>query len=814
MTRNYSTEAFRTPPSQASAEDSRVVPAVKEYLAALERGKPVSRAEFLSRHSEIAVELAMCLDALDVLHAAGDLRPEVAGSIDYLMTENRHLPLGDFRIAREIGRGGMGIVYEATQLSLARRVALKVLPFVASLDPIRLQRFKNEAHAAAQLHHTNIVPVYAVGADRGVHFYAMQLIEGHALSTLIHEMRRDRGIDGPEGASDAGRSLDRLAPSVASGSEQAGRDGGVESLGEPAARRETRTIGSTVLTADNPQSIKYFRNVARIVHQAALALEHAHSYGVIHRDIKPANLILDGRGNIWITDFGLALFQADAQLTLTGDMLGTLRYMSPEQAEGDRVVLDHRTDIYSLGITLYELLTLEPAFGGSDRQLLLQRIKGDEPSAPRSVDGRIPRELETIVLKAIAKAPRDRYASAQQFADDIERWLEDKPILARRPTLLERAARWRRQHRALVLSALGFLLLSTLVMLACTILVLREHTKTRWAYEREMTQRAAADESLRQARHAVDAFIDLEEQELANRPSLYQVRRQFLQTAYAYYQDFLDQRRGDASVRAELAATADRVARIVEELSVLSGFGPLTLLSDERVQQDLELSASEVEKVEQILRQLPEEWEQLKLSGDELSQEARQKQLAEFLRSKERSIVEVLTPEQIGRLRQIAWQQRGPIAFKYPEVVSALALSRSQREKINELIDQDRPSGPPGPPDGLHGPNSQRPDRHGPDRHGSDGRGPDGHASDGYKPPDGHRKKEGRPPDFAGGEEGWRDFHGDGPPRKSPDQGHWAGTVRRITALLTPEQQTRWQAMTGAPFTHDLHWAPGEWLPR
>jgi serine/threonine protein kinase len=804
MTRNYSTEAFRTPPSQPSAEDSRVVPAVKEYLAALERGKPVSRHEFLSRHPEIADELAMCLGALDVLHAAGDLRPVVAGSVDYLLTENRHLPLGDYRIVREIGRGGMGIVYEATQLSLARRVALKVLPFVASLDPIRLQRFKNEAHAAAQLHHTNIVPVYAVGAERGVHFYAMQLIEGHALSTLIHEMRRDRGIDGPEGASDAGHSLDRLDPLAGSGSKKAGLDGGAEPLDEQAARRETRTIGSTVLTADNPQSIKYFRNVARIVHQAALALEHAHSFGVIHRDIKPANLILDGRGNTWITDFGLALFQADAQLTLTGDMLGTLRYMSPEQAEGDRVVLDHRTDIYSLGITLYELMTLEPAFGGSDRQLLLQRIKGDEPSAPRSVDERIPRELETIVLKAIAKAPRDRYASAQQFADDLDRWLEDKPILARRPTLLERAARWRRQHRALVLSALGFLLLSTLVMLAGTILVLREHTKTRWAYEREMTQRAAADESLRQARHAVDAFIDLEEQELANRPSLYQVRRQFLQTAYAYYQDFLDQRRGDASVRAELAATADRVARIVEELSVLSGFGPLTLLSDERVQQDLQLSAAEVEKVEQILQQLPEEWEQLKLSGDELSQEARQKQLAEFLRSKERSIVEVLTPEQIGRLRQIAWQQRGPIAFKYPEVVSALALSRSQREKINELIDQDRPSGPPGPPNGLHGPGD-----HGPGGRGHGIRDPGDHG-----PPDGYRMKEGRPPDFAGSEAGWRGFRSDGPPRKPPDQGNWAGTVRRITALLTPEQQSKWQTMIGPPFAHDLHWAPGEWLPR
>jgi len=359
---------------------------------------------------------------------------------------------------------------------------------------------------------------------------------------------------------------------------------------------------------------------------------------------------------------------------------------------------------------------------------------------------------------------------------------------------LERAARWLRQHRALVLSALGFLLLTTMVLLASTIVVLREHTKTRWAYGREIAQRAAADESLRQARHAVDAFIDLEEQELANRPSLYQVRRKFLQTAFEYYQNFLDQRHGDASVRAELAATSDRVARIVEELTVLSGFGPLTMLTDARVQQDLALSESEVEKVGQILRELPLEWEQVKRGGKQLSQEARQKKLAEFLRSKQRSIVETLTAEQLGRLHQIAWQQRGPVAFKYPEVVAALALSRPQREKINELIDQDRPAGPPGSPENHHG-------------HDHDGHDPHG-------PRDRHQKDQ-RPSEDSNKEADWPGFHGGGPPRKAPpDQGNWQRTTERITALLSPEQLSKWHAMTGRPFEHDLHWAPGEWLPR
>ena len=176
------------------------------------------------------------------------------------------------------------------------------------------------------------------------------------------------------------------------------------------------------------------------MHQAATALEHAHAMGIVHRDIKPGNLLLDTRGNLWVTDFGLAQFHTDAELTRTGDLLGTLRYMSPEQASGGRVLLDHRTDIYSLGATMYEVLALEPIFDGSDRNVLLRRIVEDDPRAPRSLDKGIPAELETIVLKAIAKIPAERYASAQQFADDLQRWLDDKPILAQAGTGRARAA--------------------------------------------------------------------------------------------------------------------------------------------------------------------------------------------------------------------------------------------------------------------------------------------------------------------------------------------------------------------------------------
>jgi tetratricopeptide (TPR) repeat protein len=186
--------------------------------------------------------------------------------------------------------------------------------------------------------------------------------------------------------------------------------------------------------------------------QAAEALEHAHQLGIVHRDIKPANVLVDGRGNLWITDFGLAHCQSQAGLTMTGDLVGTLRYMSPEQALAKRVVVDHRTDVYSLGATLYELLTLEQAFSGRDRQELLRQIAFDEPRPPRRLNRAIPRELETIVLKAMEKNPANRYGTAQELADDLERWLKDEPIRARRPTLVQRARKWCRRHRPVATS--------------------------------------------------------------------------------------------------------------------------------------------------------------------------------------------------------------------------------------------------------------------------------------------------------------------------------------------------------------------------
>ena len=214
--------------------------------------------------------------------------------------------------------------------------------------------------------------------------------------------------------------------------------------------RPTRRAGTP--TPLSTQGASYAREVARLARQAAEALDHAHASDVLHRDIKPSNLMIDDSGELWITDFGLARVRGGLDLTHTGDALGTPRYMSPEQALGRRTPLDGRTDIYSLGVTIYELLTLRPAFPGDDRLEILRQIAQDEPTPPRKLDPTIPVDLETIVLKAMAKSPADRYATAAELAADLGRFLDNRPILARRPSLADRGAKWMRRHRGLVAS--------------------------------------------------------------------------------------------------------------------------------------------------------------------------------------------------------------------------------------------------------------------------------------------------------------------------------------------------------------------------
>jgi serine/threonine protein kinase len=462
----------------ASVSADNMARALEEYLAAAEAGAAPPREEFLARHPELAADLDACLAALRFIGLAAEgPRSVVAGVAGAHAPEQASGLLGDFRLIREVGRGGMGVVYEAEQVSLRRRVALKVLPFAATMDPRQLQRFHNEARAAASLDHPNIVHVYAVGCERAVHFYAMQFIEGQTLAALIAGLRPDGG-----------------QPVAANGPQTTPY---LSRLLAPAADTAPRAVASTIRA---PRDQAHFRRMTELGILAAVALDHAHTLGIVHRDVKPANLLVDGRGGLWVTDLGLAHIQSDARLTMTGDLVGTLRYMSPEQALAKRVVVDHRTDIYSLGATLYELFTLEPVFSGGDRQELLRQIAFDEPRPPRRINKAIPPDLETIVLKAMEKNPSDRYATANELADDLRRFLADEPILARPAGVARRLRKWGQRYWQLVGAAMVLMALAVAGLATSTAMIWAEQSNTEIARKDAVEKTELAENREREAK--------------------------------------------------------------------------------------------------------------------------------------------------------------------------------------------------------------------------------------------------------------------------------------------------------------------------
>ncbi len=740
---------YRPADDEAGMDDPRVVAALEEYLAALEErvpggGPKLNRQAFLARHADIAGPLAECLDGLEALHRASSSVAGDEAEVEAASLPEEGLggaPLGDFRLIREIGRGGMGIVYEAEQLSLGRRVALKVLSFAGALDGTRLQRFKNEAQAAAQLHHPHIVPVYYVGSERGVHFYAMQLIRGQNLAALVSSLRRD----GKEGCKTQG------PPSDASV---------LVSAPSPAPSADLPTVLEAQLsTQRSSHSSEYFRTVARLAAQAAEGLDYAHRMGIIHRDVKPANLLVDDSGNLWITDFGLAQFHADAGLTQTGDLLGTFRYMSPEQANGPRGVLDHRTDIYSLGATLYELLTLRPLFEGSDRQALLCQILSDEPPLPRSIDRSIPQELETIVLKALSKSPADRYATAQELADDLKRFLSYEPILARRATLVQRGRKWLRRHPSVMVAGIVLLVLLTASSLVSAALVRAEQEKTSLAYVKERQRADEAEKRFELAQRAADEMIQLANEELADKPGMDSVRKRLLELALSYYQELIEECGDQPEAQAELKDTRDRVKQIVADLAVLQGTGQFYLLRNADVKKDLLASVEQCERIDQRARQQDEQNKKSFHDFFRLTPEQKRQRDLERARDADRAIRAVLTPEQMARLRQIALQVRGLGAFQDLEVARELKLTLAQRERIRGIEAGLflPPWGPPGLAKGGPG------DRKGP-KHHHRGPGPFGWAGKGIT-----------------------------------EQARKAAMDKAL-AVLNREQRARWQELTGKRF--------------
>jgi serine/threonine protein kinase len=442
--------------SSSSAERNPVDRLAEEFAARFRRGERPSLTEYTQRYPDLADEIRELFLALVLMER---LKPpaDPTGPEGAAAAGTRLQALGDYRIVREVGRGGMGVVYEAEQVSLGRHVALKVLAGPALVNPTYLERFRREARAAAKLHHTNIVPVFGVGEHAGVHYYAMQYIAGEGLDRVLHDLRRLR--QGKNGPARAPPMPETICAASAAVSLLSGRFAAPGAPPEP-ADRTARLPGlepSHAPLSGDATGTSYYRSVARLGVQVAEALAYAHRQGVLHRDVKPSNLLLDPQGTVWVTDFGLAKAEGSDELTQTGDIVGTVRYMAPERFDGLSLP---QSDVYSLGLTLYELLTLRPAFDDANRARLIERLLHEPPTPPRRIDPGIPRDLETVVLKCLARDPAERYAGAEALAEDLRRFLGDRPIKARRTPWYERTWRWCRRNPAVasLLAAVAVLL--------------------------------------------------------------------------------------------------------------------------------------------------------------------------------------------------------------------------------------------------------------------------------------------------------------------------------------------------------------------
>ena len=549
----------------------------EEFVALHRNGERPSIEEYANRYPDVADQIRGAFGVLLVLEdvAAEEDADDEDGGIDLASGDESQRLLGDYRVISEIGRGGMGIVYEAEQISLGRHVALKVLPKQSLLHPKQRKRFDREARAAAQLHHTNIVPVFGIGEHQGTHYYVMQYIQGRSLHEVMRDLKHlaqpDDSVLTSEHREDQPTAHESPCPSEAMDGEASSvnvsesenppglHSRGTDSLIGPTtktdeAHHDSRTTAEQPMEAVDTKphhlsdtfaisgavampwhtdpsgrstTTDYWQSVAHVGIQVAEALDYAHTQGVSHRDIKPGNLLLDTKGTVWITDFGLAKADDQEDLTNTGDVIGTLRYMAPESFDGKG---DSRSDIYSLGLTLYELLAFRPAFEESDRKRLIRRIADDQPRSLRKIDSHIPRDLETIVNKASDKDPRRRYQHAGELAEDLRRFVNDEPIRARRASIAERAWRWCRRNPGISwTTAVAAVLIMVTVVGAFTIITKEKNAAVRLANEktelaageraakeelaaalaREAEQRQLAEEAAEEAK-AVANFLLLE----------------------------------------------------------------------------------------------------------------------------------------------------------------------------------------------------------------------------------------------------------------------------------------------------------------
>ncbi len=407
------------------SDDEFLESIIHEFTMALRAGQHPTIQQYQDRYPHLADEIADVLSSISMIEQFKSASASTTGSRQKLDSVSKLKQIGPYKILKEIGRGGMGVVFAAIHESLGRHVAIKVMPTPLMDGETHVQRFRREAQAAARLHHTNIVSVFEAGEGQGYHYYVMDFVDGESLNQVIDRLR----------------------------SMNVG--------GAIAADLKTKAIANSSSNLEKNR----FRWAAKLAAQMADALSHAHSVGILHRDIKPSNMILDSTGRIWITDFGLAKdISQETALTRTGDVVGTPQYLPPESLE---LKYDVRSEIYGIGLVLYEMLALKPAYTGSSPAELIAAIASKSPSPIHKIVSDIPRDLATIVDKAIAREPALRYATAGSLHRDLVAFLEDRTIAARRPSAVESAWRWaRRNPLAATLSATSAILLALVAVSA------------------------------------------------------------------------------------------------------------------------------------------------------------------------------------------------------------------------------------------------------------------------------------------------------------------------------------------------------------
>ncbi len=558
----------------SSGDPSQFEALADQFVREIREGLDPQVSDYAERHPGVADQIRRLFPVLRRMESPGEsLANEDSAWLQEELQQIRSLPplrqLGDYRIIREIGRGGMGIVYEAEQVSLGRRVALKVLPDTVQFDERRRQRFQQEARAAAMLHHTNIIPVFGIGCSDQLSYFVMQYIDGQPLDAVLRELSEAVPVGQPlwtiatqGGQATLSTEVSGLFsdPRPQPPDALAGTGGGGPADSDPSDRP---TTSSPSLTLSHDDAHKYWRSVARIGRQVASALAHAHSHGILHRDIKPSNLLLDESGSVWVTDFGLAKYLESPDLTRTGEFVGTLRYMSPEHLRG---TTDARSDIFSLGLTLYELAALRPAYDATDRNDLMRQVGQGTVRSLRAVQRQAPRDLETIIGKCLAPEPSGRYPTATALENDLARFLAGEPIHARQTSAIERAVKWcqRRPAIAALLAALavsvglGFAGIAWQWRRTASALKLAEGN-----LDKANTQHRIAKQHFAEARDAVNKFFTIvSQQRLLREPGLQPLRQELLNEALHYHQAFAAQYQDEEDLKADLAASLYYIAEI------------------------------------------------------------------------------------------------------------------------------------------------------------------------------------------------------------------------------------------------------------